>query len=217
VQQLLEKPWVDFLAFNLLRNGEGSGAWQAALKVVDGVLWSLQFGHTRSAEEFEQYRQQLRQLLAEGMQTIGYDEQAGAELLAGLDQAQRPARARDGELPVRPAAAGAQAAADRHATPQQLEFIEQLRHRTPFGTLFDFDVDGADAPPQRLKLAWFSRVSERYMFVNQAGMKQRLETVADLAAGLAEGRIRIVPEERRGFMERALQAVLARLAPESRR
>jgi hypothetical protein len=212
VRELLEKPWTDFLAFNLLRNGDGSAAWEAALKVVDGVLWSLQFGHTRGADEFQQYREQLRQALADGMQTIGYDGQAAATLLAALDSAQMQAREAGAPLPetadeivVAPVAAGGP------VTPEQLELAGRLRNDTAFGTLFDFDCDGP--APQRLKLAWFSRISEHYMFVNQAGVKQRLETLAFLAEGLAAGRIRIVEAERRGFMERALHAVLARLAP----
>jgi hypothetical protein len=212
VQQLLEKPWTDFLAFNLLRTGEGA-AWEMALKVVEGVLWSLQFGHTRGAEEFEQYCLQLRQALADGMQTIGYDDQAGKALLAELEAVQVDARDRAASLPEAEAVDDPVAAPAETSTPEQLELAERLRTRTPFGTLFDFDCDGP--APQRLKLAWFSRISEHYMFVNQAGVKQRLEGLDFLVQGLAAGRVRIVETERRGFMERALHAVLARLSPAS--
>jgi hypothetical protein len=211
VRQLLDKPWTDFLAFNLLRNGDGSAAWEMALKVVDGVLWSLQFGHTRDADGWQQYRQQLRQLLGDGMQTIGYDVQAGAALLAELDAAQTQARADAMPLPEADAVDAAVVAPVEAATPEQLELAERLRNHTAFGTLFDFECDGQAT--QRLKLAWFSRISEHYMFVNQAGVRQRLETLAFLAEGLAAGSIRIVEEQRRGFMERALHAVLARLDP----
>jgi hypothetical protein len=93
VQQLLQKPWTDYLAFNLLRNGDQSPAWTTALKVVDGVLWSLQSGHSQSAAELQRYRQQLRQALADGMQVIGYDGQAGGALLDALDDAQERAAA----------------------------------------------------------------------------------------------------------------------------
>jgi hypothetical protein len=211
VRELLEKPWMDFLAFNLLRNGESGNAWQTALKVVDGVLWSLRSGHARDADEFEQYRLQLRQALADGMQTIGYDEQAGAALLVALDAAQAQARETQAPLPEADEDAAAPVARAEPVVPEQLELAERLRNRTAFGTLFDFDCDGPS--PQRLKLAWFSRISEHYMFVNQAGIKQRLETLVFLAEGLAAGRIRIVEAERRGFMERALQAALTRLGP----
>lgn len=209
VRQLLEKPWTDFLAFNLLRNGDDSATWETALKVVDGVLWSLQFGHTRDADEWQQYRQQLREVLNDGMQTIGYDVQAGAALLDALDAAQ--SQARQDAAPLPEAVDEAVVATVDAVAPEQLELAERLRNHTDFGTLFDFDCDGP--MPQRLKLAWFSRITEHYMFVNQAGVKQRLETLAFMAEGLASGRIRIVPPQRRGFMERALHAVLTRLGP----
>jgi hypothetical protein len=50
------------------------------------------------------------------------------------------------------------------------------------------------------------------MFVNQAGIRQRLETLTFLAQGISAGTIRIIDADRRGFMERALQVILDRLA-----
>lgn len=206
VRQLLQKPWADFLAFNLLRNGETSAAWHGALQVVESLLWSLQPG--RDAAQLQRVREQLRTALTDGMQTIGFDTQAAAGLLQALEEAQD--RAQAGDVVLREATApAAGAAAAPEPTPAQLELVDRLRNRTPFGTLFEFDGDGE--PPQRLKLAWFSRITAHYMFVNQAGVKQRLEPLSALVQGLEAGTIRIVDAERRGFMERALQAVLERL------
>src|SRR5690606_28381512 len=93
ILQLLRKPWTDFLAFNYLRNGENSLSWKAALKVVDGVLWSVRDDGGRSRDEFQRYQQQLEQSIAEGLRTIGYDSDAGEELLAALREAQEQAYA----------------------------------------------------------------------------------------------------------------------------
>jgi hypothetical protein len=49
------------------------------------------------------------------------------------------------------------------------------------------------------------------MFVNQAGIKQRVETLPALVRGLHAGTIRIVQPEKRSFMERALTAILHKL------
>jgi hypothetical protein len=77
-----------------------------------------------------------------------------------------------------------------------------------FGTWFEFSRGGEI---QQLKLAWYSRVTSHYMFVNRAGIKQAVETHDDLARGMASGEIVMVVPEKRSFMERALGAVLGKL------
>ncbi len=213
IQQLLQKPWTDFLAFNYLRNGDSSLSWKAALKVVDGVLWSVQSDSRRSREEFQRYQQQLEQSIAEGLRTIGYDSEIGEQLLSALRAAQEQASV--GEAPVQPAPEPVaepevpSAPTEPEFTPEQEQFAERLRGQIDFGALFEFDRPGQT--PQQLKLAWFSRVSGHYMFVNQAGIKQRLETLSVLVKGLSNNSIRIVEAEKRGFMERAFNAILNKL------
>ncbi|HEY3700286.1 MAG TPA: DUF1631 domain-containing protein [Spongiibacteraceae bacterium] len=210
IQQLLQKPWTDFLAFNYLRNGESSLSWKAALKVVDGVLWSVQGDGSRSRDEFQRYQQQLEQSIAEGLRTIGYGSEAGEELLTALRAAQEQAFQGKPVLqpapePVAPVVIAPVEPLEQFSAAEE-EFADMLRSRVDFGTLFEFDR--ADERPQLYKLAWFSRVSAHYMFVNQAGIKQRVETLPTLVRGLHAGTIRIVEPEKRSFMERAFSAIL---------
>jgi hypothetical protein len=215
IQQLLQKPWTDFLTFNYLRNGEDSLSWKAALKVVDGVLWSVQGDGSRSREEFLRYQQQLEQSIAEGLRTIGYSSDAGEEMLLALRRAQE--QAFEGKAVVQavaePEPAPEQSIAEPEAaaqfSPEEEALAEMLRSKTEFGTLFEFDRLGQR--PLQLKLAWFSRVSGHYMFVNQAGIKQLVETLPDLVSGLHLGTIRIVQPEKRSFMERAFNAIVHKL------
>lgn len=217
IQQLLHKPWTDFLAFNFLRNGENSLSWKAALKVVDGVLWSVRDDGGRSREEFQRYQQQLEQSIAEGLRTIGYDSEAGEELLTALREAQE--HAYQGHPEVAPVAQPVvetpkKAAPESEPVPaeftaEEQHYADMLREKVAFGTLFEFDRPGQR--PMQCKLAWFSRVSAHYMFVNQAGIKQVVETLPNLVRGLCAGTIRLVEPERRSFMERALTAILNKL------
>lgn len=213
IQQLLQKPWTDFLTFNYLRNGEDSLSWKAALKVVDGVLWSVQGDSTRSRDEFHRYQQQLEQSIAEGLRTIGYSSEAGEELLIALRRAQE--QAFEGQPVVQPAPAPAPVAESVELTPavqlspEEEELAEMLRSKVEFGTLFEFDRPGQRT--QQLKLAWFSRVSGHYMFVNPAGIKQLVETLPHLVTGLHAGTIRIAQPEKRSFMERAFNAIVNKL------
>ncbi|MFT3930046.1 MAG: DUF1631 family protein [Spongiibacteraceae bacterium] len=218
IQQLLQKPWTDFLTFNYLRNGEESLSWKAALKVVDGVLWSVQGDSTRSREEFQRYQQQLEQSIAEGLRTIGYSSEAAEELLLALRRAQEEAF--KGIPVVKPSPASQSVAAAQPAPAPAAEpvvefsaeeeaWAEMLRSKVEFGALFEFDRQGQR--PQQLKLAWFSRVSGHYMFVNPAGIKQLVETLPHLVSGLHQGTIRIVQPEKRSFMERAFTAIASKL------
>ena len=213
LQQLLEKPWTDFLAFNYLRNGEHSLSWKAALKVVDGVLWSVQSGNSRSRDEFQRHQQQLEQSIAEGLRTIGYDSESGQELLHALREAQEMAfRGEPVASPPPPVAATPttppQPAAQVMSEAEQA-IDEMLRTKIEFGSWFEFDRPGQKTA--LVKLAWFSRASGHYMFVTQAGIKYGVETRPSLIEGLHTGTIRVAQPEKRSFMERALSAILHRL------
>jgi hypothetical protein len=98
--------------------------------------------------------------------------------------------------------------------PEEEELADMLRSKIEFGTLFEFDRPGQSA--QQLKLAWFSRISGHYMFVNQSGIKQVVETLPKLVSGLHLGTIRIVQPEKRSFMERAFTAILSSFQPGKR-
>ncbi len=240
VSQLLRQPWTEFLSYNLLRHGEDSLTWGSALKVLDGVIWSVrpdQSAHNR--EDLQRRQESLDQSVSEGLSTIGYDPEASKRLLASLKEAQELAYhsvagtsepAPPSEPPTEPTADSEVAAENTtepdpepapapraprktakppppRLTEQESRMVEQLRELA-FGTWFDFDRDRA---VHRLKLAWYSKVTAHYMFVDQTGVKQAVENQNDLARGMCRGTIRIVEPEKRSFMERALGAVLEKL------
>lgn len=210
IQQLLEKPWTDFLAFNYLRNGEHSLSWKAALKVVDGVLWSVQSGNSRSRDEFQRHQQQLEQSIAEGLRTIGYDSESAQNLLQALREAQEMAfRGEPIATPPPPVTVEPETKPEPAVatfTPEQQAIADHLRTKVEFGTWFEFDRPGQKSV--LVKLAWFSRASGHFMFVTQAGIKHAVETLPDLVRGIEAGTIRQAQPERRTFMERAMSAIL---------
>lgn len=252
IGKLLQKPWSDFLAFNLLRHGDDSLTWQSALKVVDGVVWSVRPGESHdSKEDFHRRQAQLEQTVAEGLSTIGYDQEASKGLLNALKEAQELAYhgavmaevnehqalaeaaghgQREGSVAspspaktpttrpatARPATAPAVRTKPRKAlkpkapplTEEEQAMVDVLKE-IAFGTWFEF-WQGKKKSKQ-LKLAWFSRVTSHYMFVDHAGIKQAVETQHNLAKGMVEGQITIVEAAKKSFMERALEAVLTKL------
>lgn len=257
VADLLQQPWTDFLAFNLLRHGDEGLTWQSALKVLDGVVWSVRPDAIADSKEDLQRRQHsLEQSVSEGLQTIGYDTEASKGLLKSLKEAQELAyhsavmtgvtdTGQDKGKPQAPAErkassteqhrstdpkANASAAqpqpttAETKPTPrpkprrpakpkpppmsaEESSMVDKLKE-IAFGTWFEFDRDKGSA---HLKLAWFSRVTSHYMFVDHTGVKQAVETQINLAKGMCAGHIRIVEPGKKSFMERALESVLSTL------
>lgn len=215
IERLLREPWTDFLAFNYLRGGEQGLAWRSALKVIDGVLWSIE-GSARDPAEFARHRAQLERSLAEGLRTIGYASAASERMLAALREAQELA-ARGTPVVAEVVAPAAEPAAPRGERRRNLDvrrIADDLLQRADFGLTFEFREPGTS--PRQLRLAWFSHVSRNYMFVNQAGVKQQMLTLGQLATAIKAGSVRLV-EERPTFMARALDTILRRLQTTSRR
>ena len=229
VASLLHKPWADFLSFNLLRHGEKSLSWESALKVVDGVIWSVQPAAVADNEAgFRRHQADMEKSVSEGLSTIGYDPTASKSLMGALKDAQELAyhtRLNQGEQANQEAdrttltgmektdqnpvsqRKKAQKQPPPTLTTEQKSVIEKLE-AMKFGTWFEFDHPDAKV---QLKLAWFSRVSSHYMFVDQAGVKQTVENQLDLASGIIAGTIRVINPNKMSFMERALEAVLQKL------
>ena len=82
---------------------------------------------------------------------------------------------------------------------------EQLG-QVEFGTWFEFRGP-AGTRPRRLKLAWFSRITGKYMFVDQIGVKAAEVPLKTLAREMCQGRVRFVAQHKKPFIDRALEAV----------
>jgi len=228
VRRDLEKPWVDFLTFTLLRHEEDSVSWRSALKVMDGAVWSVRPEAVQNQAEFSRLQSVLQKQLRDGLDTIGYDSVAAQQLLDSLASAQQKARQLVSETDTaaesQQDSSSAVVAVNEELDDGDGEYLEvsveapltaaeeeqmAVLRDIKFGTWFEFDRPGAQ--PVQLKLSWYSGITNHYMFVNQAGVRQVVETLRSLAGGIVEGRVRIVNLEKRSFMERALGSVFDRL------
>ena len=233
VATLLQKPWADFLAFNLLRHGDQGLTWQSALKVVDGIVWSVRPTEIATNKtELQRLHTELEQSVSEGLQTIGYDPEASKNLIQSLKEAHELAYHESvmhevsehnqhiqesiDKPPTQPKQPVAQESnktreskndTEEALSEEEVSALSKLKD-IAFGTWFEFD---REKTIERLKLAWFSKVTNHYMFVDQAGVKQAVEDKLNLAKGMATGRIRIAKPTKKSFMERALEAVLDKL------
>lgn len=217
IQEFLRSAWADVLVFVFLRTGPSSPQWQAKAKVADQLAWSCT--PLSGAEQKKLLREQKPLLAAvqQGLEMLGcHSESEINRLLEDLLICQQAVQAREeavansltntlqspnvdvadaleDEIPV---------LVDIKQDDAALTFAHQLRN-VRFGTFFEFTE-----PPHRLKLAWFSPTTHRYMFVDQSGQGSYIKTWNQLLALMESGDAKIEDEPARlPFFERGLLAI----------
>lgn len=214
VRTLLERAWTDALALSALRHGNGSEEFRRRLAVAAALV---------RAEPTKAIDAPIRQELEAGLAEIGLPAADVANVLAEL--APQPAANAD-TPPERPpieevlrgrARFGEPTVTDAATKPQpiplnatELATLERLRE-VPFGTWFVFTLNQQGASVRR-KLAWFSTVTKRCLFVNQRGARCEDRTLDQLARDLVRGQARIEIPPQTSLIDRAWKAILETLS-----
>jgi hypothetical protein len=223
LRTLLERAWSDVLALTLLRNGEESDTFIGRLRITDQLLGLAAIDD----------RTRLLMDIQTGLQQIGMQAEEAAQVAQRLLGTPAPdeASAVDAGLSATGAALklkqhqrlGEQAAAAATVTPpvqlpEPLSGDEQRIHARllglPFGTWFEF-ADASGPRTSMQKLAWYSSVSGRCLFVTRRGTRGEELTLEQLARDIARGRARETAGERESFFDRALHALFGRLRHEA--
>ncbi len=211
---LLAKLWSDKLTFILLRETQGdqSEVWAAAVAMAKRIVESSsplsdETERRARAGDHEGLQRDLRNALvstqhAEKEAMLLALERGQVELLvdgapenpADIVETPPPPPRQSAPFEV----AGELSDAERKAL-KQLESI-------PFGTWFEFR-DDATGKTSRVKLSWRSTVTQKFMFVDQMGVKSAIIPTTRLAKAIAEGSARILPDDKKPFMDRALGAI----------
>lgn len=79
-----------------------------------------------------------------------------------------------------------------------------------YGTWFEW-VTSDGSVDKKLKLAWYSSMSDNYMFVNQAGVKVLVETLNNLTRSVHRGHIRVININNESFMERMFRRMVTNM------
>ncbi|MGO4701018.1 DUF1631 family protein [Dyella sp. 2RAB6] len=219
VRTLLERAWSDVLALTLLRNGEESDTFTARLRITDQLLGlapvedrnrlldDIQTGLQQIGMQAEEAAQVARRLLGNEDDDATDDGLSATGVALKLKQHQRLGehQAAEAAAPTAPAKAAA-----------PLDEDEQRMHAhvltLPFGTWFDF-FDDAGQLARTQKLAWYSTVSGRCLFVTRRGSRGDELTLEQLARDLVRGRIREAVNPRENLFDRALRALMENLRP----
>lgn len=220
LRTLLERAWSDVLALTLLRNGEDSETFATRLRITDQLL-GLAAIDDRAAVQAE---------VQTGLQQIGMqEEEAGqvAQRLLGtvdaaavpddtlsttgmalkLKQHRRLGESQSPEPPQPTKTASTQAAPDEEERRVHAHLLT-----LPFGTWFEF-LDEAGKPLGTQKLAWYSTVSGRCLFVTRRGARGHELALEQLARDIVRGRAREATGERENLFDRAIRALLENVRP----
>ena len=214
-QEFLQRIWADKLTFILLRSQQGdeSDDWLAATALADRIIESS-LPPTSQAQKSD--RQQsladFQQELRDATQTM---QQANKEnLLGALFDAQKQALetvvpTSEVRAPTQPAVTEdepvqEQAAPQPSQSAEQKAMLEKLKS-IPFGTWFEFAEP--NKPKRQAKLSWRSTVTQKYMFVDQMGVKATIISMHELADCMLNNSVRIVSNEKKPFVDRALNAI----------
>lgn len=213
LQTVLLQAWADVLTLVLLRHGQQSPQWrQHGVATRQIVAASRQAGPPADA---------LIQLIQDGLGLVGYQSEEAAAIARRLtsteeaaDTAEDPvsrtelammlkARTRLGpETQQSPAKLAPR-------TPLEQACYQQLRS-VPFGTWIEF-VTNQQGDVVRRRMAWFSVVTDRVLFVNQRGMRVDDQSLDHLARLIASDQARIVTADTARLVDRAWLATLGTL------
>ncbi len=215
---LLTKLWTDKMIFILLREPEGdqSEAWKSATSMARNIVTSA----APPANETEriQRESELENLQKDIRSALNTTQHAEKEaLLLALFKSQQEVLAPNlDEMPAEEMVEtpAIEIAPEPEATPEKavemmsteekaaLEKISDL----PFGTWFEF-TDETTGKAHRAKLSWRSTITQKYMFVDQMGVKSVVISMTDLAGALVRGNAEIVVPDKKPFVDRALTAI----------
>ncbi|MFK8019610.1 MAG: DUF1631 family protein [Pseudomonadales bacterium] len=87
------------------------------------------------------------------------------------------------------------------------QHLRETLRSIAYGTWFEW-VTPEGGIDKKLKLAWYSSMSDNYMFVNQAGVKVLVETLNNLTRSVHRGHIRVININNESFMERMFKRMV---------
>jgi hypothetical protein len=222
--EFLQRIWADKLTFVLLRSplGEKSEDWQAAIALTDRIVeYSLpptsEQQRSRRRQALADFQQELRDATKTMQQTnkeklidalFHSQEQALEAIAPGEDDRPQEEHELPEEEPAHelPGGKSAPETREQHSglSAEQQAMLKTLQ-TIPFGTWFEFTE--ADKSKRRVKLSWRSTVTEKFMFVDQMGVKATVIPMHELADRMLDKSVRIVDGEKKPFVDRALNAI----------
>lgn len=209
LRNLLDQAWADVLTLTLLRHGEDSEEWTRHASATR-ELAAAGAGRGAASEGLDVHVEQA-------LTQVGYHQDeataisrhlTGGQDASSEDPASRTelamkvkARARLGDDTATP-----KAKVQPPRNPREQSCYEHLR-TLPFGTWMEFSLN-QQGDMVRRRIAWFSTVTDRVLFVNQRGQRVDEQSLDQVARLMAQGQAKVVTADRGRLVDRAWAATL---------
>lgn len=212
IRHLLEHGWTDALALSALRHGSSSDEFRRRLSIASTLV------HGNQTQRLDT---QARAELEAGLRETGVPTEALPETISRLFDAHHADARVTGVMgapvaqvfPTRPTAPPtATPAPPPPLNAMEREMLEKLR-TTPFGTWFLFKQN-QQGDTVRRKLAWFSPLTRRCLFVNQRGARCEDRTLDQLARDVVRGEAFVEVAPQSSLIDRAWKAIVEALSPQ---
>ncbi len=209
VVQFVQHAWSQVLVLASLKHGEQSVQWQAGLRTLDELIWSVSLQHdTEAGRHLLEQLPGLLKALRDGLASAAFDPFSTREFFVRLQalHVQVPVGA-DELIEVREplvlSAVAHDPAADLAANDPELLRAHSLR----IGAWMLFQQDTGST--LRCRLTAIMAPASRYIFVSRTGLKVLEQNVGQLALAFKRGTLQTLEDG--PLFERALAAVVSRL------
>ncbi len=227
IRNILVRPWANYLVLTLLRQGEHSTEWRAAVRFIDDLIASARPPQTDADRaRVRDMLPRIEKSLRHGLATVAFSDSDVRRLMRALgrfyhgqmggqpsdDQLMESQQAEIAAEPVIPESVEEIAEPEEIVAPPIPEAVAdspmlQQAKALKVGNWVEFVAEGGQR--DRAKLSWISPISGKYLFVNRRGLKVCDMTLGQLAAGIQDGSTVILEEV--PLFDRALDAIVERL------
>ncbi|MGA9828811.1 MAG: DUF1631 domain-containing protein [Rhodanobacteraceae bacterium] len=215
IKTMLEQAWTDVLALTILRHGEDSTPYHRRLGVADQLV-------RRDKSDEASADPTLQQEIESGLMQVGIHAEEARTIArrlldprAEVDDSEATPTAIALALKNKARLGGSDEAGTRSAmvsvkssdlNEQELAMLAHLK-TLPFGTWFEF-VTNQQGDAVRRKLAWYSTMTGRCLFVNQRGARVDDKQLPQLARDLVRGEVRLVRPHEESLIDRTWKAIM---------
>lgn len=218
--QFLSVIWKNYMTLLLLRDQqiEKRREWRTVLMVINSVIKiNNGFSDPQTIHWLQHAWPRLRQSIEAGLEFLGNTNPSEyVALKQTIDELQQARQSEPTErVVIQPATRAAQRGnrkATDAANSEKIRALTKEAQRADIGSWFEFHEP--DDTLRRVKLSWYSPVTNNHMFIDRFGSKAFVIPTAVLVDRLANGSARIVEPNRFPFVDQALKKIYGLLRKE---
>ncbi len=196
IQRLVEVDWVNWLTLVLLRHGERSTEWTRNVEFLDDFLWTAEAKESiADVARLQSMLPELSGTLHEALEMVGYNREQRKVLMEKLRATYQRLVRREFRAQLHIPAMHARfkprpVMIQMRLDPRNPEAVSSLIRKLKPGTWFEFLTEAGSFI--RAKLSWVSPISDRFLFVDNNGLKLIDKTQDELRSDLTRGSIRVL-------------------------